>query len=58
MFETTIFKSLGVTVCRIRSSTLATYCSVISMRVPVGTFRLMVNWPASVCGKKARPSSG
>ena len=47
-----------VHVWRIRSSILATYWSVISIRVPVGTLRLMVNWPASVRGKNASPSNG
>ena len=28
------------------------------MRDPVGAFMLMVNWPASVRGKKESPSSG
>ena len=58
MFETTILRSFGANDLRIRSSTLATYCSVTSMRVPVGAFTLMVNWPASVRGKKATPSNG
>ena len=58
MFATILFRSFGSTACRIRPSTLATYCSVTSMRVPVGTFMLMVNWPASVRGKNAKPSKG
>ena len=55
ILETIIWKSCGSTIVRIRSSTLATYCSVSSMREPVGAFRLIVNWPASVRGKKATP---
>ena len=58
MFETTMWKSDGATVRLIKSSTLATYCSVTSMRVPVGTLRLMVNCPASVRGKNASPIRG
>ena len=46
------------TIFRIVSSTFAIYCSVTSMRLPVGTFTLMVNWPASVRGKKATPRVG
>ena len=49
---------MGATVRLIRSSTLATYCSVTSMRVPVGALRLMVNCPASVRGKKGQPQQG
>ena len=29
-----------------------------SMRVPVGAFTLMTNWPASVRGKKETPTNG
>ena len=52
MVETIMRKSPDWTILRIRSSTLATYCSVTSIRVPVGAFTLMVNWPASVRGKE------
>ena len=58
ILETILLRSFPSTVRRIRSSTLATYSSVTSIRVPVGTFRLIVNWPASVLGKNARPSNG
>src|SRR5580700_10571516 len=58
MFDTIILKSRGSTICRTRSSTLATYALVDSMRLPVGTFKLIVNCPASVRGKKATPASG
>src|SRR6516164_8563570 len=58
MFDTTILKSLGSTVWRMMSSILATYSLVTSMRVPVGALRLIVNCPASVCGKNANPSRG
>ena len=57
MFETIILKSRSHRVANQifdpRHVLLGT-----SMRVPVGTLRFMVNWPASVRGKKASPRNG
>ena len=58
MLETIMPRSSGGTTWRIRFSTLATSFSVTASRVPVGAFRLITNCPASVRGKKERPSSG
>ena len=55
MFETIICRSCGETVLRINLLHLATFSLVSSMRVPEGAFMLMVNMPASVRGKNARP---
>ena len=58
MLETIICKSSLPMTSRMSSSTRATYWLVISRREPVGALTLITNWPGSVRGKKATPSSG
>ena len=58
MFDTIRSRSRGSTIDRISASTFATSCALTSIRVPDGDFMLITNWPASVRGKNATPSSG
>ena len=56
MLETIIPSSFSGTIFRISASSFLISFSVSSRRVPDGAFTRITNWPASVMGKKARPS--
>jgi hypothetical protein len=58
MFETIVPSSFAGTTCRTIPSTRLMYSLVSSIRVPVGAFTLITNWPASVRGKNETPIKG
>ncbi len=58
MFETIMFSSCSGTTRRISASSCLISFSVSSSRVPDGALTRITNWPESVMGKNAIPSSG